>query len=87
VAQSPTATNLTRWNLTDGGGVEAVVVVAVPGLDEDGEVREAVGEHFSIDVTKLNTWNPGKSTSSDVCKITEDTKVKHTNITTIYNDN
>ncbi len=55
MAQSPTATNLTRWNLTDGGGVEAVVVVAVPGLDEDGEVREAVGEHFSIDVTKLNT--------------------------------
>ncbi len=55
MAQSPTAANLTGWNLTDSGGVEAVVVVAVPGLDEDGEVREAVGEHFSIDVTKLNT--------------------------------
>jgi hypothetical protein len=49
--------------------VEAVVVVAVPGLDKDGEVREAVGEHFSVDVTKLDTWNPGKSTSFDECII------------------
>ena len=33
-------------DLADCGGVEAVVVVAVPGLDEHGGVGEALGVHL-----------------------------------------
>jgi hypothetical protein len=39
-----------RRDLADGGGVEAVVIVAVPGLDKDGGIRQALRVHFPAHV-------------------------------------
>ena len=46
---------ITSRDFTDGGGVEAVRVVAVSRLNEDGGVRQAVSKDLSIDVAQLNT--------------------------------
>jgi len=43
-----------RRDLADGGGVEAVVVVAVARLDEDGGVTEALGIDFSTDIVEVD---------------------------------
>jgi len=43
-------------DLADGGRVEAVVVVAVPGLDKDGRVGETLGVHLASDVVKMDTF-------------------------------
>ena len=43
-------------HLADGGGVEAVVVVAVAGLDEDGGVGETLGVHLASDVVEVDTF-------------------------------
>lgn len=41
-------------NLAHGGGVEAMVVVAVPGLDEDCRVREAFRVDLAAHVVKMD---------------------------------
>ena len=44
----------TRRYFADGGGVEAVEVVAVARLHEDGGVREAVGEDLALEEAQLD---------------------------------
>ena len=53
-------------DLAHGGGVEAVVVVAVAALDEDAGVAEALGVHLSPDVVQVHTWSgaQGEATAS-----------------------
>jgi hypothetical protein len=46
---------VTCGDLADCGRVEGVVIVAVPRLDEDGRIRQAVGEHLPVDITQLDT--------------------------------
>ena len=41
-------------DFADGGGVEAVVVVAVPRLHEDCRVREALGVHLPAHVVEVD---------------------------------
>ena len=45
---------ITSRDFTDGSGVEAVRVVAVSRLNEDGGVGQAVSKDLSIDVAQLN---------------------------------
>lgn len=45
-----------RWNLAHGGGVEAMVVVTVTRLDEDGRVREALCIHLSAHIVEVDSW-------------------------------
>lgn len=42
-------------DLADGGGVKAVVVVAVPTLHEDAAVTEAFRIHLSSNVIKVDS--------------------------------
>ena len=51
-----------RGNLADSSGVEAVVIVAVPGLDEYGGVTETLSVHLSphvVQVDPLAYMSPG----------------------------
>lgn len=50
-------------DLADGGGVEAVVVVAVPALHEDAAVTEALGIDFSANVIKVDACRRAQHTS------------------------
>lgn len=44
-----------RWDLAHSGGVEAVVVIAVAGLHEDGRVRQTFGIHFPSHVVEMDS--------------------------------
>ena len=44
--------------------MEAVVVVAVAGLDEDGAVGEALGVHLAPHVVQVHSWTRGVQCSS-----------------------
>ena len=46
-------------HLADGGGVEAVVVVAVAGLDEDGAVGQTLGVHLAPHIVQVHAWTQG----------------------------
>jgi len=43
-----------RGDLADGGGVEAMVIVAVAGLHEDGRVTEAFSVDFAADIVEVD---------------------------------
>ena len=43
-----------RWDFTDGGRVEVVVVVALAALHKDAAVAEAFGEHLAAHVVQVN---------------------------------
>lgn len=43
------------WDLAHGGGVEAVVVVAVAALHEDAAVAQALGVHLASYVVQVHT--------------------------------
>lgn len=42
-------------NLTDGGGVEAMVKVAVPTLNKDAAVTKTLGIHLPTNVVQMDT--------------------------------
>lgn len=42
-------------NLTDSGGVEAMVKVAVPALNEDAAVTKALGVHLPTNIVQMDT--------------------------------
>lgn len=46
-------------DLADGGGVEAVVVVAVSTLDEDAGVAQALGIDLSPHVVQMHAYRQG----------------------------
>lgn len=46
-----------RWDLAHSGGVEAVVVIAVAGLHEDGRVRQTFGIHFPSHVVEMDSFS------------------------------
>ena len=47
-------------DLTDGGGVEAMVVVTVPTLDEDAAVTQTFSIHFTTHIVQVDSWGEGK---------------------------
>lgn len=50
-------------DLADSGGMEAMVVVAVPTLHEDAAVAEAFGIHFSANVVQVDPYGRAKHVS------------------------
>lgn len=43
-------------NLTDSGGVEAMVEVAISTLNKDAAVTKTLGIHLPTNVVQMNTW-------------------------------
>lgn len=44
-------------NLTDSGGMEAMVKVAVPTLNKDAAVTKTLGIHLPTNVVQMNTFS------------------------------
>ena len=42
-------------DLTDGGGVEAVVIITVARLNKDGRVRQTLRVHLATNIVEMNT--------------------------------
>lgn len=52
-------------DLAHGGGVEAVVVVAVAALHEDAAVAQALCVHFASDVVQVNPCKKQNKTTTE----------------------